>query len=144
VYGQNNGQPYALCNVTIGSITLSPLGGRLFPLQHITGYFDAVGNLGGIGEATIGSSVPDVWILPNEIAPTNAVPFVYLPEVIQEPPIGQNHPSTSIQALRWNVNMMNSQLASQFIHTLQIKIQFEPENAPNTIKALAFGETQDV
>jgi hypothetical protein len=83
-----------------------------------------------------------VWILPNEVAPTTPVPFIYLPEVLQEPPVGQTHPSSSLLALRWNVNMMNSAQASQFVHHLQVKISFEPESAPNTIKAIAFGEDQ--
>jgi len=39
--------------------------------------------------------------------------------------------------------MMNSSLVSQYIHHLQVKIQFEPENAPNIIKAVAFKEVQD-
>lgn len=142
-YGQNNGQPYTTCNVTIGSITLSQIGAPLFPLQHIVGYFDAVGNLGGINDATTGSSVPDIWILPNEVNDKAGIGFVYLPEVQQEPPQGQNHPSVTIQALRYPVNMANSYLTSQFIRHLQVKIQFEPENAPNTLKGLAFKEQQD-
>lgn len=139
LYGRNNGTPYTLCNVTIGSISLSQPGGRMPALQHVLGYFDAVGTLNDGGP-----SYPDVWILPNEIdgSGANAPRFVELPEVIQEPPIGQNHPSATLLALRWNVNMMNSYMASQFIHHLQVKIQFEPENAPNTIKAIAFGEDQ--
>ena len=136
-FGDNNGQPYPLCNVVIGSITLSQPGARLFPLQHVVGYFDAVGTLDN-GK----SSQPDIWILPNEISDTKGIGFVYLPEIIQEPPIGQNVPSTSLLALRWPVNMMNSALASQFVHHLQVKVQFEPENAPNTIKAIAFMEDQ--
>jgi hypothetical protein len=136
-YGANIGQPYALCDVVIGSITLSQPGARLFPLQHVVGYFDAVGTLNNGG-----SSYPDVWIMPNEISDKKGVGFIQLPEVLQEPPVGQNIASASLLALRWNVNMMNSFLASQFMHHLQIKIQFEPENAPNTIKAIAFGEDQ--
>ena len=62
---------------------------------------------------------------------------------VQEPPVGQNNPSTTILALRWPVNMLNSSLASQFVHHLQVKLEFSPENAPNTIKALAFKEFQD-
>jgi hypothetical protein len=137
-YGENNGQPYAECNVVIGSITLSQLGAPMFKLQHVVGYFDAVGTLHD-GKA----SYPDVWVLPNEVAPTTPVPFVYLPEVVQEPPTGQNHPSSSILALRWPCNMVNSYQMSQFVHTLQLKIQFAPENAPNTIKSVAFKREQD-
>ncbi len=39
--------------------------------------------------------------------------------------------------------MMNSSLASQFIHHLQIRVRFEAENAPNTLKALSLMENQD-
>jgi len=46
-------------------------------------------------------------------------------------------------ALRWPINMVNSFDMSQYIHHLQVRIQFEPENAPNTIKAIAFKESQD-
>ena len=137
-YGENNGSPYSDCYITVGSITLSQPGALMFPLQHVVGYFDAAGTLGEGG----GASKPNIWILPNEVSDTQGIGFVYLPEVLQEPPEGQNHPSKSLLALRWPVNMMNSQLASQFIHHLQVKIEFEPENAPNTIKAIAFKEDQ--
>lgn len=138
-YGQNNGQPYDEANIVIGSISLSEPGAPLHVLQHIVGYFDAVGTLHNGS-----SSYPDIWVLPNEINDTQGVGFVYLPEIIQEPPIGQNHPSKSLLALRWPVDMANSEQMSQFIHHMQIKIQFEPENAPNTIKALSFMEQQNV
>ena len=136
--GANNGVPYPLCEIVLGSISLSQPGGHLFPLQHVIGYFNAVGTLDNGGP-----SRPDVWVMPNEISNTAGIGFVYLPEIVQEPPIGQNHPSKSLLALRWNVNMMNSALASQYIHHMQVRIRFSPENAPNTIKALAFGESQD-
>jgi hypothetical protein len=136
-YGANNGTAYANCNVVIGSITLSQLGGRMFPLQHVVGYFDAAGTLDHGGP-----SIPTIWIMPNEISSTAGIGFVQLPEFVQEPPVGQNQPSKSLLALRWNVNMLNSQLASQYIHHLQLKVEFEPESAPNTIKAIAFGEDQ--
>ena len=139
IIGANDGTPYALCEVVIGSITMSQLGGKLFPLQHVIGYFDAVGTLNHGGP-----SYPDIWVLPNEVQPTTAVPFVYLPEIVQEPPTGQNNPSSSILALRWNVSMVNSTQMSQYIHHMQCRVRFEPENAPNTIKALAFGEDQSV
>ena len=116
----------------------------MFPLQHVVAYFDAVGSLGT--QANGGPSIPNVWILPNEINTTSnngGVGFVQLPEWVYEPPMGQNIPSGTILALRWPVNMMNSNLASQNIHHLQVKIEFEPENAPNTLKALAFKEDQD-
>jgi hypothetical protein len=137
VFGENNGTPYSSCYITVGSITLSQPGAIMFPLQHVVGYFDAVGTLND-GAA----SVPTIWILPNEISDTKGVGFIELPEVRPEPPEGQTEPSASLLALRWPVNMMNSSRASQYIHHLQVKIQFEPENAPNTIKALAFKEDQ--
>ena len=135
-----DGTPYPSCFVTVGSVTLSQLGAPMFPLQHVVGYFDAVGTL-----RDGGPSYPDIWILPNEISDKAGIGFVYLPseEILQEPPTGQNEPSASLLALRWPVNMMNSSLASQFVHHLQVKIQFEPENAPNTIKAISFKENQD-
>ena len=137
--GANDGTPYSLCEIVLGSITLSQPGGRLFPLQHVIGYFDAAGTLDNGGP-----SRPDIWIMPNEISTNAGIGFIYLPEIVQEPPVGQNQPSKSLLALRWNVNMMNSTLASQFIHHLQVKISFQAENAPNTIKALSFGEDQSV
>jgi hypothetical protein len=39
--------------------------------------------------------------------------------------------------------MMDSQLASQWCHHIQVKIGFEPENYPNTLKSLAFAESQE-
>jgi hypothetical protein len=135
--GQNNGTSYSECYITVGSITLSQPGAPMFPLQHVVGYFDAVGTLHNGG-----SSWPDIWILPNEVSDTKGIGFVFLPETLQEPPVGQNKPSTSLLALRWPVNMMNSDLASQYVHHLQVKISFDPENAPNTIKAISFKENQ--
>jgi hypothetical protein len=136
-FGEANGTPYEECYATVGSIQLTQPGAPLFPLQHVVGYFDAVGTLNNGG-----SSMPDIWILPNEIAPTTMTPFILLPEAVQEPPEGQNNPSTSLLQLRWAVNMMNSN-ASQNMHHLQVKIQFEPENAPNTIKSISFKESQE-
>ena len=142
--GGSDGTNYDECFITIGSITLSQPGAPLFPLQHIVGYFDAVGTLGSIGDPNgVGPSNPHMWILPNEVSGTSGIGFIELPEVVQEPPVGQNNPSTTIQALRWNVNMMNSSLASQYVHHLQVRIEFLPENAPNTIKAIAFKEFQN-
>ena len=138
IYGKNTGLPYTNCNVVIGSITLSQLGAPMFPLQHVVGYFDAVGTLHNGGP-----SYPDIWILPNEVSATMATGFVQLPEILQEPPVGQTAPSSSMLALRYPVNMMNSARVSQFMHHLQVRVQFEPENAPNTIKAIAFKERQD-
>jgi hypothetical protein len=141
MFGQNNGTPYADCFITIGSITMTQPGAPMFPLQHVVGYFDAAGNLGTEGNG--GPSVPNVWIMPNEISTQAGIGFIQLPEVIQEPPIGQNEPSASLLSLRWPVNMFNSTLASQFLHHLQVKIEFEPENAPNTLKAMALKEFQE-
>jgi len=137
-YGANNGTPYPFANIVVGSITLSQPGAVLFPLQHVVGYFDAVGTLNS-GKP----SQPQVWILPNEVNVTAGIGYVYLPEVVQEPPVGQTNPSQTLLQLRWPINMMNSALASQLMHHLQVKIQFQPENAPNTIKALAFKENQE-
>lgn len=134
-YGLNNGTPYSLCEAVIGSITLSQPGARLFPLEHVVGYFDAVGTLNNGGP-----SFPDVWVLPNEINATSGIGFIQLPETLQEPPVGQTNPSATLLALRWPVNMMNSSLASQYVHHLQVRVRWEPENAPNTIKSLAFME----
>ena len=137
-FAENNGTPYEECFITVGSIALSQPGANMFPLQHVVGYFDAVGTLNDGAP-----SRPDIWILPNEINASAGIGFVYLPEIIQEPPTGQNHPSATIQALRWPVNMANSQLMSQFVHHLQVKIEFQPENAPNTIKEIAFKQDQE-
>jgi hypothetical protein len=137
-FGANNGTAYAACNIILGSITLSQLGARLFPLQHIVGYFNAAGTLDNGGP-----SIPTIWIMPNEISDTAGIGFIQLPEVLQEPPVGQTKPSKSLLALRYPVNMMNSALASQYMHHLQVKIQFEGELAPNTIKAISFMEMQD-
>jgi hypothetical protein len=140
-FGLNNGTPYTDCDIVLGSITLTQPGARLMSLQHIVGYFDAVGNLGTQDNG--GSSYPEVWVMPNEISDTKGIGFIQLPDVTQEPPVGQNIPSQSLLALRWPVNMMNSTLASQLMHHLQVRILFNPENAPNTIKALAFMESQE-
>src|SRR5579864_3868298 len=136
-FGANNGTAYATCNIVLGSITLSQPGARLFPLQHVVIYANAAGTLDHGGP-----SQPSIWIMPNEISNTAGIGFIQLPEVLQEPPIGQTNPSKSLLALRYPINMMNSTLASQFIHHLQVKIQFEPESAPNTLKAIAFMEDQ--
>ena len=94
-FGANNGTAYAECNITIGSITLSQPGARLFPLQHVVGYFNAAGTLDNGGP-----SIPTIWIMPNEISDTAGIGFVQLPEVLQEPPVGQNKPSKSLLSLR--------------------------------------------
>jgi hypothetical protein len=139
-FGENTGTPYSSCYVTIGSITLTQPGAPLMALQHVVGYFDAVGTLNNGGP-----TYPDIWILPNEIngQGANESLFVQLPEVIQEPPIGQNHPSRTLLSLRYPVNMMNSERYSQFMHHLQVKVLFPPENAPNTIKSIAMKESQN-
>jgi hypothetical protein len=118
------------CGITIGSITLSTPGEALYPVQHIIGYFDAVGVNGLVDQ-------PSIAILPNEIKGTSGIGFIPLPQdqIIPEPPTGAL-PSTTLQQLRFPVNMMNSQ-ASQLMHHLQVKITFPSTNAPHTIKALA-------
>lgn len=137
--GQNIGQPYPDCYVTIGSITLAGPGAEMYPLQNVVGYFDAVGSLGDGG----GASVPGIYLLPNEIDPdTSATGWVELPEAQPYPTTGQNRESNSLLSKQWPVNMANSELMSQFIHHLQVKVLFQPENAPNTLKALAFKENQ--
>ena len=83
-YGQNNGTPYDSAFVTIGNNTLTPPGAQEIPLQHIVGYFDAVGTLNNGGP-----SVPNIWVFPNELSESTLVPFVQLPEVLQEPPRGR-------------------------------------------------------
>lgn len=135
LFGKNNGTPYPDCECTIGSITLSPLGGLLLPLQHICLYAAAVGTLHNGGP-----SYPDLWVLPNEILGqgVNEPRFVYLPEVLSEPPEGTAHPSATLLALRYPINMVNSYQMSQFIANLQVKVRFEPEMVPNSLKALSF------
>jgi len=137
-FGANNGTPYATCNIVLGSITLSQPGARLFPLQQVVLYANAVGTLDNGGP-----SQPSIWIMPNEISDTTGIGFIQLPEVLQEPPVGQTKPSKSLLSLRYPVNMMNSALASQLMHHLQVKVQWEPENAPNTLKAISFMESQE-
>ena len=130
--GLNNGTAYGdgKCYATVGSITLAELGAGAVALQHIVGYFSAVGEQ------------PSIAILPNEISETNSVGFIDLPETLQEPPIGQTVASTSIWALRYPINMFNSAMASQWIHHLQVKISFENDTKPNTIRAISFMEDQ--
>ena len=138
-YGQNNGTAYGSCYITVGSITLTQLGAPLIAVQHFVGYFDPAGTLGEGG----GPSIPSIWWLPNEVNANSGIGFIQLPDAQPEPPTGQNVPSKSIIARRWPINAANSELASQYVHHLQVKIQFEPESAPNTIKAIAFKEHQD-
>lgn len=137
-YGENNGTAYKSCYITVGSITLTQLGAPLIAVQHFVGYFDPAGTLGEGG----GPSIPSIWWLPNEVNANSGIGFIQLPDAQPEPPIGQNVPSKSIIARRWPINSANSELASQYVHHLQVKIQFEPESAPNTIKAIAFKESQ--
>jgi hypothetical protein len=139
IFGKNTGTPYPLAEIVIGSITFSQPGAQLIALQHVIGYFDSVGTLDNGGP-----SIPDIWILPNEInATTGGVGFVYLPEVIPEPPEGLNHISKTILARRWPLNMVNSYSMSQFLHHAQFRIRFAGELAPNTIKSIAFSENQN-
>ena len=123
---QDNGSSYA-CSVTIGTITLSELGGEAVAVNSIVGYFKAVG------------TEPTVSILPNEINASTSFGFIELPDFTNEPPVGQTY-STSLWSLRWPVNAMNSDLASQFVHHLQVKIDFEAENVPSTLTSLALKE----
>jgi len=133
---EDMGGPYNAVDVTIGSITLSQLGEALVPVEHIVGYFDAVGVNGGI-------DVPSCAVLPNEIKPTNAQNFIPIPQdqIIPEPPEGAA-PTTSLQQLRFPIKMWNSQ-SSQYMHHLQIKFGFAPSNAPHTIRAVAIKQDQE-
>lgn len=123
--------------ITIGSITLSGPGEGLAPVQHIVGYFDAAG-LGNVVDQ------PTVAILPNEISGATGIGFITIPsdQVVPEPPPPAALVSTTLQSLRFPVNMMNS-TASQYMHHLQVKITFPSTNAPHTIKALAIKFDQD-
>ena len=126
------------CGITIGSITLSGPGEPLVPVQHIVVYADAAGVGGYVDQ-------PVVAILPNEISAKNTVTgFITLPEdqIVPEPPPPAALTSTSLQQLRYPVNMMNS-LASQYMHHLQVRLIFNSTNAPHTIKALAIKSDQE-
>lgn len=133
---QDDGQNYTNCFVTIGNIVLSPPGSPLVPVEHIVGYFDAVGQIGG------GPSVPSIAILPNEISALVATGnlqgtgFITLSDPVSEYTTAAA-PSQTLQSWRWPVDSMNSGLASQWMHHIQIRITFAPENARNTIKTLA-------
>ena len=135
---QDTGQNYSDCFVTIGSIVFSEMGAPCPPLQHVIGSFAAVGTLNEGGP-----SQPSVEILFNEINDTAGVGFVVLPEILQEPPIGLNVPSKTTQMLRWPVNAMNA-INSQFVGGagIQVRISWEPENAPNSLIGLSFSEDQ--
>jgi hypothetical protein len=129
---QDMNGPYSAVDVTIGSITLSQPGESLIPVQHIIGYYDLAD-----GER------PSVSFLPNEIVASDTQNFIPVPEdqVVPEPPTGAN-PSTSLQQLRFPLNMVNS-LTSQFMHHLQVKHSFPQTNAPHTLKAMAIKSDQD-
>ena len=140
---QDDGQNYPDCYAVIGSITLAAPGAQCPPLHHVIGYFDAVGTLGPmivnnqyVPGTTGGSSQPTLYILPNEVAASPGIGFILVPTINPEPPEGQTFPSATIQALDWAVNSVDSTLLSQFMHHVQVKFAFAPENAPNTIKAL--------
>ena len=150
---RDDGQLYSSCFVTIGNITLSQPGQRMVPVEHIVGYFDAAGTLGPLNgplqaRAANGSypsggpSFPAVYILPNEVSGTSGIGFQQLlagndSGALPEPPDGQTIPSSTLLQLRWPVNQINGLVASQLMHHLQVKFAFAPENAPNTIKAIA-------
>ena len=150
---QDDGQNYTSCFITIGNITLSQPGQKLVPLEHIVGYFDAAGTLGPMhgplqvkkadGSFPLGGpSFPAVYILPNEVSGTSGIGFQQIlagndSGALPEPTDGQTSPSTTLLQLRWPVNQMNGLVCSQLMHHLQVKFVFAPENAPNTIKAMA-------
>jgi hypothetical protein len=117
--------------VNIGSITVSQAGEPLVPVQHIIGYFD-----------TADGAQPSISILPNEIADTGLGWIAIPPDaIIPEPPYGAL-PSTTLQQLRYPINMCNS-VTSQFMHHLQIKIAFPSTNSPHTIKTLCIKFDQE-
>lgn len=146
---QDDSANYPNAFVTIGSIVLTPPGATLVPLQHIVGFFNAVGTLGPVldpitGQAdtpTGGPTVPTVAILPNEVAAATSGPgayFLTLAQPISEYTTAQLRPSSSLLSLRWNVDSMNVQnLVSQWMHHVQVRFSFPPENAPNTIKTIS-------
>ena len=135
---QDDGQLYTGCTVTIGNISLSPLGAALIPVEHIALYCDAVGGLATGGGATI----PSVEILPNEISSvpgsstSQGVGFVELTDPVSEYTTAAN-PSQSILALSWPTDSITQGTVTKLMHHLQVRISFPPENAPNTIKAMA-------
>jgi hypothetical protein len=148
---QDDGQNYPNAFVTIGSIVLTQAGATLVPVQHIVGYFDAVGTLGPMMDATGkvtaltgGPTNPTVAILPNEISDSAGSGFLTLSQPKSEYTTAQV-PTASILSLRWDVDSMNVQsLVSQLMHHLQIRISFPPENAPNAIKSLGIMFSKDI
>lgn len=141
---QDDGQNYPNAFVTIGSIVLTPPGGGLAPVQHIVGYFDAVGLLGPTLTApTGGPTIPTIAILPNEINASPGPGFLTLSQPKSEYTT-VSPPSQSLLSLRWDVDSMSvASLVSQWMHHLQIRISWPPENAPNTIKTLAIMVEKD-
>jgi hypothetical protein len=141
---QDDGQNYSNCFVTIGSITLTPPGATLVPVEHIVGYFDAVGSLGPTYDSagnptspTGGPTVPTVSILPNEQSATAGPGFIALGQPKSEYTTAQLQ-SSSMLSLRWDVDSMNvANLVSQWMHHIQVMISFPPENAPHTVKQLS-------
>lgn len=140
---QDDGQNYPSAFVTIGSIVLTPLGSRLIPVEHIDGYFDAVGSLGPRyvnGQAvapTGGPTVPTVAILPNEISAGVGPGFLTLGQPKSLYTTAQLQ-SSSLLSLRWDIDSMNVQsLVSQLMHHVQVRISWPPENAPNSVKSIA-------
>lgn len=140
---QDDGQNYPSAFVTIGSIVLTPLGSRLIPVEHIDGYFDAVGSLGPRyvnGQAvapTGGPTVPTIAILPNEISAGAGPGFLTLGQPKSLYTTTQLQTS-SLLSLRWDIDSMSVQsLVSQLMHHVQVRISWPPENAPNSVKSIA-------
>lgn len=143
---QDDGQNYPNAFVTIGSIVLTPLGATLVPVEHIEGYFDAVGTSGPLLDGTTGQvitptggpTVPTISILPNEITASPGPGFLLLGQPKSLYTTAQVLPTASILSLRWDVDSMNvANLVSQWMHHLQIRISWPAENAPNAIKSIA-------
>jgi len=118
------------------------------PLHHIIGYFDAEGTLGpqiiknsqGFWQynpqSVGGPSFPNLQILPNENDASAGIGFINVPGVNMEPPVGQTSVSSTIMALDWPINSIDATQMSMYMHHLQVKISFAPENAASTIKSL--------
>jgi hypothetical protein len=145
---QDDGQNYPLCYVTVGNITLAPPGFPAAPLHHVIGYFDAAGTLGPqivknsqgfwqYNQQSVGGpSLPNLQILPNENDSSSGIGFINVPGINMEPPVGQTSVSSTIMALDWPINSIDATAMSMYVHHLQVKISFAPENAGNTIKSL--------
>lgn len=126
---QDDGQNYSDCFATVGNIVLSEPRQPLVDLRYVILYLAATGSL------------PTVSILPNEISGTSGVGFVTIPGIQNEPTTGATA-STTLLSKQWEIRSQQSMKTSTLMHHVQVKIDFPPENAANTIKVLSlkFGE----